>query len=569
MNKNIFLVFLTAIVIVTPLLCHSCMNVGDDQSRQDNLTELDSIRQEWVRYFEYGMYDSLVRETRPFLASKIAEKDTQAVIYSSIFIAQALILQEDMDSVPYYIDILEKYYDHDKISDENILTLYYNVLGINSLKINLDFTYALECFSKTLELDKKQGDTVNVVVSLANIAYIYLMKNDSSGLEYAREAFELSSSESMPDYIKCHTALLMAQMCYLIGNYEESQKYLLSGAAIAETNGFNYHKTLIHLIQANLDVRQGNITEAEKEYERASEYLSDAEPTIAIKLCLDRGNFYALEGKYDKAIALMQKGISMSYEHKSPAMRGSLLRYLSEIYDTNGNPSKSLYYYKQFVKYQDSVSAVEHEQEFRRLVLSLRNMEHANEIKTKEVELLTANRRLLIITGILAIIALTAVFIWLLYRRQKKTYKTLVKQHQSYVEKLKREEEKQRLPKDDYKDLFEKIDNAMKQERLYCSKELTQERLAEIMQTNRTYISKAINTYAGMTFNNYINSYRIGEAVRMISSREFDMPFKQLADMLGYSSVYVFSKAFQRETGIAPGIYRKEILKSQSEPPRD
>ena len=37
------------------------------------------------------------------------------------------------------------------------------------------------------------------------------------------------------------------------------------------------------------------------------------------------------------------------------------------------------------------------------------------------------------------------------------------------------------------------------------------------------------------------------------------MLFKQLADDIGYNSVTVFSKAFQRETGCTPSIYRKEV----------
>ena len=93
--------------------------------------------------------------------------------------------------------------------------------------------------------------------------------------------------------------------------------------------------------------------------------------------------------------------------------------------------------------------------------------------------------------------------------------------------------------------------------------ERIREMLAEQLDTNQNYISKAINTYAGMSFNRYVDSFRIEEATRQISQSPDNILFKQLADDLGYNSVTVFSKAFLREIGCSPSIYRKEILNSK------
>ncbi len=60
----------------------------------------------------------------------------------------------------------------------------------------------------------------------------------------------------------------------------------------------------------------------------------------------------------------------------------------------------------------------------------------------------------------------------------------------------------------------------------------------------------------------YIGKYRIEEATRIISDTENDVPLKQLADELGFNSVSVFYKTFSKETGLTPGIFRKEAGKA-------
>lgn len=109
------------------------------------------------------------------------------------------------------------------------------------------------------------------------------------------------------------------------------------------------------------------------------------------------------------------------------------------------------------------------------------------------------------------------------------------------------------------RELFGKIKHLMRVDRIYRMKNLTLEVLADMTESNRTYCSRAINTFAGMSFNRYLDTFRIAEATRLIADRGSDMLFKQLADDIGYNSVTVFSKAFQRETGCTPSIYRKEV----------
>lgn len=142
-------------------------------------------------------------------------------------------------------------------------------------------------------------------------------------------------------------------------------------------------------------------------------------------------------------------------------------------------------------------------------------------------------------------------------------YRELVKKHQEYIARLDMKDMKSKSDTSEgdnaERELFNRIEDLMRKNRIYRSKTLTLETLAEKLGTNRTYCSRAINTFAGMSFNRYLDTFRIEEATRIISDSGKDILFKQLASDVGYNSVTVFSKAFQRETGCTPYIYRKEV----------
>ena len=69
------------------------------------------------------------------------------------------------------------------------------------------------------------------------------------------------------------------------------------------------------------------------------------------------------------------------------------------------------------------------------------------------------------------------------------------------------------------------------------------------------------SSHAGISYNDYINSYRIKEAVKVLSDPKDDIPLKLLSDNLGYCSISSFYRLFQKETGVPPSHFRKEYRK--------
>ncbi|WP_299627862.1 helix-turn-helix domain-containing protein [uncultured Tenacibaculum sp.] len=85
---------------------------------------------------------------------------------------------------------------------------------------------------------------------------------------------------------------------------------------------------------------------------------------------------------------------------------------------------------------------------------------------------------------------------------------------------------------------------------------------AKKINTNTTYLSKAINSHYKKSFNEYINTLRIEYVVKKL---EYDKKYKNysiasIANELGYKSSDSFRKAFKKHTGYLPSNYIKTMI---------
>ena len=86
---------------------------------------------------------------------------------------------------------------------------------------------------------------------------------------------------------------------------------------------------------------------------------------------------------------------------------------------------------------------------------------------------------------------------------------------------------------------------------LYLENDLTLQMLAQVVGTNRSYLSQYFSRQ-GITYNTYINSLRINHFIsrcRELSAAGQDIPIQQLALESGFGSYRTFSRAFLQRTG--------------------
>jgi len=105
--------------------------------------------------------------------------------------------------------------------------------------------------------------------------------------------------------------------------------------------------------------------------------------------------------------------------------------------------------------------------------------------------------------------------------------------------------------------IAKKLKVLMEEDRLYIQPDLNLQDLAQHLKINAGLLSSTINQVFGKNFNEYINTYRIEEFVRLYSE-DIDRRFTLLSIALdsGFNSKATFNRAFKKIKGVSP----KEFL---------
>jgi AraC-like DNA-binding protein len=93
----------------------------------------------------------------------------------------------------------------------------------------------------------------------------------------------------------------------------------------------------------------------------------------------------------------------------------------------------------------------------------------------------------------------------------------------------------------------------------YCSQNFTKELSLEILERelhiSKYYISHLFSHKLNMRFNDYVNSLRISDACRYL--RHDARSITEISELVGFSTLRTFNRAFIKQIGVTPSQYRK------------
>ncbi|MDE5876933.1 MAG: helix-turn-helix domain-containing protein, partial [Muribaculaceae bacterium] len=205
------------------------------------------------------------------------------------------------------------------------------------------------------------------------------------------------------------------------------------------------------------------------------------------------------------------------------------------------------------------------------------------EQKRKEAENRAHNIQIIVLTLFVLLIIAVSIIWWItiLMKRRQKLYQQIVKQNLELIE-AKKEVEKSQSHNTDDKDLtnvlndnrdflagetnrskilFNTLIKLMEKDKIYRDPLLTREEIISRLNTNPTYLTQAIKQFSGKNYSQFINSYRIKEAVEILSDKDkIEIPIKTICTEVGFNSMATFYKIFQSTVGLSPAAYRKSLL---------
>jgi len=108
--------------------------------------------------------------------------------------------------------------------------------------------------------------------------------------------------------------------------------------------------------------------------------------------------------------------------------------------------------------------------------------------------------------------------------------------------------------------LWDKLELLMQTEQPFLHNGLKLTELAEILDVVPNHLSQIVNTHAGQSFFDYINSYRVQRAKELLRDpAHSDQSIAQLALESGFNSQNTFYTQFRKKTGTTPSKYRRGV----------
>lgn len=99
---------------------------------------------------------------------------------------------------------------------------------------------------------------------------------------------------------------------------------------------------------------------------------------------------------------------------------------------------------------------------------------------------------------------------------------------------------------------------AMEVKKIYMDPNINLERVCRELGTNRTYLSKKIKENFNIGFCNFVNSYRLKVAEKMLEDEKYKgYSLRKIAENSGFKNYSNFNKLFKKQYGTTPGNYKK------------
>lgn len=108
--------------------------------------------------------------------------------------------------------------------------------------------------------------------------------------------------------------------------------------------------------------------------------------------------------------------------------------------------------------------------------------------------------------------------------------------------------------------LANKLTDLFTKKYIYRNPELKITDVAQLLGTNRTYVSELINTDFSCSFVEFVNRYRFDEAKRLLNNVEHEnLTLNDISEHAGFGSLGTFIRVFRQFEGVTPGKYRETI----------
>lgn len=464
--------------------------------------------------------------------------------------------------------------------NDSALCSVYNGLGLYEQNVTCDYYRSLNYYREGCDIAERCGHRLLYCLLVANIAEVLTLRNEEAGLEYAEKCYLLGRQNNDPYLIYCG-AISMARNLCLNRKMEEAWRYTREADRLSKRYDFK-NRSDIYNTYGEIALEAGDYMKAGLYYEQAIREHGFSQAAYVVSTYVGYGRALIAQKKYKSALEKLQIGKEISEKNITSLFRREVYLLLSACYDRLGEPKEALEYYKKYTAESFRLYNEDKERTEKELMVRYETEKRNKELAQKNMLLQKEQNRVMALVGITFVVLIVVLLFYINYRRKNRLYKQIVRESVDWLAKERQfskriaEQEKQlqeligkagavdggrysgsSLNKDSQQELFGRLERLMQNDQVYKNSLFTREKMAELLGTNRTYLSQTINEQTGLTFTHYMNKYRIEEARRILADPQDDTPIKAIAADLGFSSVTTFYTLFKAVVQISPDQYRK------------
>ena len=464
--------------------------------------------------------------------------------------------------------------------NDSALCSVYNGLGLYEQNVTCDYYRSLNYYREGCDIAERCGHRLLYCLLVANIAEVLTLRNEEAGLEYAEKCYLLGRQNNDPYLIYCG-AISMARNLCLNRKMEEAWRYTREADRLSKRYDFK-NRSDIYNTYGEIALEAGDYMKAGLYYEQAIREHGFSQAAYVVPTYVGYGRALIAQKKYKSALEKLQIGKEISEKNITSLFRREVYLLLSACYDRLGEPKEALEYYKKYTAESFRLYNEDKERTEKELMVRYETEKRNKELAQKNMLLQKEQNRVMALVGITFVVLIVVLLFYINYRRKDRLYKQIVRESVDWLAKERQfskriaEQEKQlqeligkagavdggrysgsSLNKDSQQELFGRLERLMQNDQVYKNSLFTREKMAELLGTNRTYLSQTINEQTGLTFTHYMNKYRIEEARRILADPQDDTPIKAIAADLGFSSVTTFYTLFKAVVQMSPDQYRK------------
>jgi len=457
------------------------------------------------------------------------------------------------------------------IIDQNMAVKGQTLLSLcglleNMHRYNESIRYCMEALDIYQQLDEDAK-----MIKLLKIMFnnTYHTTEDDSNWDYLHQAYEIAQ--------RSNDSLLLADVYssyglayYRAGDQPEALKYYKMARSLIREKG-----SYMDLWAAEYQHLSYTILDSVESACKLSKYMLEQSlknnSSILSNAYRGRAWCFAKHGQRDSAAYYLEKAdLERQSSEKRDASPG-FYYYMYEVALSIKNYNLALKYLHtslvQFRKYNresaaNQLNAIRADFDYDLQKERIKKLRLENELEHEKIQ-----RHRLVIISVVVMLIVSLVFVYI-FRKQLRNlndaYKVLVKKNLELdkvnvsLKNLERKKAKKRNHAQikDEEVIYEKLKELLENEKIFRQADLSESKLAEILDTNTTYLSAIINSRLNVPFKTLLNNYRIDEARKLLVSDEYsNYSIEGIASEVGYQSRSAFYQVFKQYTGMTPLNY--------------